>query len=130
MVYELVKYEQTATGLLLPNRPKELIGGWGEIIGSYYNPVRNPVALVLPRQSVDHIGLKLRFEDHEGRIVSNNCALLFQETSDLGHLVEVSGLGRDSDWLDLVGRNVCLHWGKEDSKLYGVTFDFSHDDRG
>lgn len=125
MAYELVKYEHSDTGLLLPNRPTELYYAWGEIIGVGYNPVRDPIDLVRPKQ--DHIGLKLRFENKDG--LGHKPRLLVQETSDLGHLVEVAGLTRDSIWRDLVGKEVFLHFSKsEEPELYGFTFDYSHEE--
>lgn len=124
MAYELVKYDQTDTGLFLSDRPEELTTSWGEIIGAFYNPPLNPCNLIRPKRGVDHLGLLLRFKNHEGFM--HEPELLVQDNSDIGHVVELARLDYDSNWRDLSGEEVFLHFGRKGERveLYGFSFDY------
>lgn len=123
MVFNLIKYEQTKTGLMLPDRPSEITKVWGTIKGAYFNPITLESLAIPRKESLDHRGLKLEFENNEG--FDQYRILFVQENSDLGHLIQIAGLNRDSEWRNLLEKNVFLYFGKgEEYPLYGFSFDF------
>jgi hypothetical protein len=132
MVYDLIRYEQTDTGFFVRERPPELVKCWGWIVATFYNPILNPSSLVLPRETNEHRGLKIRFQHDPAGLdyKPRDKSIVVEDTSDLGHLVQVSGLDRQSTWSDLVQKDVFLYLSKsEPDVLCGVTFDYSEEER-
>ena len=120
MLYNLIKYEHTESGLMLLNSPKNLITIPADIVSADYNPLS---IRKLRNHSEEH-GLTIKFNSRH-YLYDWKPKVLIQETSDIGHLVEITNLTEENNWQALSRLESFLHLKveKDELKFYGFSIE-------